>query len=229
MNIIIWVIIIIFKCLFLFSIFSIIGWILEATYKSITNKNIINPGLLIGCSIPLYGFGGVFLYILCSLLTKINTSYKIILIFIISALILTLLEYIIGKVILDKYNIKYWDYSNLKLNYKGIICPYFSFIWGILSLIFYYFIFPFLNSITITNNSIEIFLIGIYYGILVIDLLVTINLLNKFKKYLKKSHKIINMEKLKIELSNNSNKILDKIYPYIIINKYIKEKISKSN
>ena len=227
MNIIIWVIIIIFKCLFLFSIFSIIGWILEATYKSITNKNIINPGLLIGFSVPLYGFGGVFLYILCLLLNNINSNYKIIIIFITSTLILTLLEYIIGKIILDKYNIKFWDYSNLKLNYKGIVCLYFSFIWGILSLIFYYFLFPFLNIIIISNSKdIELFLLGIYYGILVIDLLVTINLLNKFKKYLKKLNKIINMEKLKIELSNNSNKILDKIYPYIIINKYINKKIS---
>ena len=225
MNVIIWVIIIIFKCLFLFSIFSIIGWILEATYKSITNKNIINPGLLIGFSVPLYGFGGVFLYILCLLLNNINSNYKIIIIFITSTLVLTLLEYIIGKVILNKYNIKFWDYSNLKLNYKGIICLSFSFVWGVLSLIFYYFLFPFLNTITI-NRTIEFFLLGIYYGILVIDLLVTINLLNKFKKYLKKLNKIINMEKLKIELSNNSNKILDKIYPYIIINKCINKKIS---
>ena len=225
MNIIIWVIIIIFKCLFLFSIFSIIGWILEATYKSITNKNIINPGLLIGFSVPLYGIGGVFLYILCSVLIKINSHYKLIIIFMISTLVLTLLEYIIGKVILNKYNIKFWDYSNLKLNYKGIICLFFSFVWGVLSLIFYYFLFPFLNTITI-NRTIEFFLLGIYYGILVIDLLVTINLLNKFKKYLKKLNKIINMEKLKIELSNNSNKILDKIYPYIIISKYINKKIS---
>ena len=215
------------KYLFIFSLFSIIGWILEVTYKSITNKNIINPGLLIGCSVPLYGFGGVFLNILCNLLIDINSNYKIILLFIISIILLTLLEYIIGKIILKIFNIKFWDYSNLKLNYQGIICLSFSLIWGILSILFYYFIYPWLDnlSMTIINNSIGLFLLGIYYGIFIIDIFVTIDLLNKLKKYSKGIHIIINIEKLKISLSNN-NKLLYKIYPYSIINKYIKEKIS---
>ena len=215
------------KYLFIFALFSIIGWILEVTYKSITNKNIINTGLLIGCSVPLYGFGGVFLNILCNLLIDINSNYKIILLFIISIILLTLLEYIIGKIILKIFNIKFWDYSNLKLNYQGIICLSFSLIWGILSILFYYFIYPWLDnlSMTIINNSIGLFLLGIYYGIFIIDIFVTIDLLNKLKKYSKGIHKIINIEKLKISLSNN-NKLLYKIYPYSIINKYIKEKIS---
>ena len=215
------------KYLFIFALFSIIGWILEVTYKSITNKNIINPGLLIGCSVPLYGFGGVFLNILCNLLIDINSNYKIILLFIISIILLTLLEYIIGKIILKIFNIKFWDYSNLKLNYQGIICLSFSLIWGILSILFYYFIYPWLDnlSMTIINNSIGLFLLGIYYGSFIIEIFVTIDLLNKLKKYSKGIHIIINIEKLKISLSNN-NKLLYKIYPYSIINKYIKEKIS---
>ena len=53
------------KYLFIFAIFSVVGWILEVTYRSITNKKFINPGFLSGCAIPLYGFGVVILNIIC--------------------------------------------------------------------------------------------------------------------------------------------------------------------
>lgn len=212
-----------FKYLFIFSLFSLVGFILEFIYKSITNKQIINPGLLTGPCVTIYGFGGVFLNIICNL---INSNYKIVIIFIVSAIILTLLEYITGITILKIFNVKFWDYSNLKYNYKGIICIEFSFIWGILSVLFYYFIYSWINNfaINIINNNTGLFLLGLYYGIFIIDILVSINLLNKLSKYSKKIDKIINIEKLKRDLLCNSNKILDKIYPYIYINNYLKSK-----
>lgn len=215
-----------FKYLFIFALFSLVGFILEFIYKSITNKQIINPGLLTGPCVTIYGFGGVFLNIICSL---IDSNYKIILIFIISSIVLTLLELITGRMILEIFNVKFWDYSNLKLNYKGLICIEFSFIWGILSILFYYFIYPWINNFTINiiNNNIGLFLLGLYYGVFIIDLFVSINLLIKLFKYSRKINKVINAEKLKRKLLSNSCNIFNKLYPYIYINNFLKEEIKK--
>ena len=127
---------------------------------------------------------------------------------------------VIGRIVRRRNN------ENLKYNYKGIICIEFSFIWGILSILFYYFIYPWINTFAtnIINNNIVSFLLGLYYGIFIIDLLVSINLLIKLSKYSKKIDKVINVEKLKKELLKNNSNIMDKIYPYICINKFLKEK-----
>lgn len=213
------------KYLFIFSMFSTLGWLLELTYKSITNKEIINPGILTGCSVVIYGFGTVLLDIICNILSNIKSNYRLILILIVSTILLTLLELIAGKILIKKFNVVSWDYSNQKFNYKGIICLKFSFIWFILAGLFYYFIFPWIDSFStnIIINNINLFLLGIYYGIFIIDVFVSLNILNKLSKYSRKKNIIINIEKLKKELSNSS-KIIDKIYPYNNINKFLKEK-----
>ncbi|MEA3471057.1 MAG: phosphohydrolase, partial [Thermodesulfobacteriota bacterium] len=43
--------------LFLFVFFSIIGWVLEAVFRSFHAKTFINPGFLKGPYLPIYGMG----------------------------------------------------------------------------------------------------------------------------------------------------------------------------
>ena len=47
----------------------------------------------------------------------------------------TFVELITGLIMRIYFKKDYWDYSDLKYNYKGIICLSFSLIWTILSLI----------------------------------------------------------------------------------------------
>lgn len=218
------------KYLFIFAIFSVVGWFLEVAYRSYHNKKFINPGFLSGCAIPLYGFGAVIINLLCSLVTNINNSHKIILISIVSILLLTLLEFITGRVMIDLFNVKLWDYSNEKLNYKGIICLKFSLAWGILSIVYYKLIYSWINTfiINFTSDTYKIFILGIFYGVFIIDLCMSINLLSKLTKYSKNIKKIINLENFKIDtLKDGSKKIWNKIYPYTNINKFLKDKIRK--
>ena len=51
----------------LFLIYSIIGWMIEVTFVSISSKKFINRGFLIGPYCPIYGCGGLAI----SLLKKI--------------------------------------------------------------------------------------------------------------------------------------------------------------
>lgn len=222
---------IVFKYLFIFCLFSVVGWVLELTYRSIINKKIVNPGFMTGCVVPLYGTGAVILNLICNLFIPIESKYKIIIIFVLSIILLSILEYFTGYALLKFFNLKLWDYSKRKCNINGFICLEFSFIWGFLSLIFYKLVFPWINefSLNFVNSNIGIFSLGIFMGVFIIDLCVSINMLNKLTKYAKQIRVTIDMEKLKLEarMKTTKKKFWNAIYPYVSTNIFLKDKINK--
>ena len=219
------------KYLFIFCLFSVVGWILEFGFRSITTKKIVNPGFMSGCVVPLYGFGVVILNLLCNFFVRVETNYKIIVIFILSVILFSILECVTGYILLKIFILRLWDYSSSKLNYKGFICAEFSLIWGFLALVFYTFIFPWINEFALkfVSNSTCLFFLGIYVGVFLIDLCVSINLFNKFIKYASKKREAINIEKLKLHARKKSKrkKFLIAIYRYISTNRFLKNKIKK--
>ena len=220
----------ILKNLFIFAIFSIIGWIIEVIYRSKNNKKFINPGFLNGPVIPLYGFGAVIINNICNIFSKINFSYKILLILFLSIIILTLLELFTGEIMLKLFNTKLWDYSDEKYNYKGIICLKFSLAWAVLVLLFYICIYPWFNDfiLKLLKSNISLLLLGIYSLIFIIDLCFSVDLLNKITIYSKEIQKVINLEALKIEsFKEGSKRFLDKLNPYRHINRFIEDKTKK--
>ena len=122
---------------FYFITYSIGGWILESSYKSILEKKIINSGFMYGPYCPIYGFGTMIMILALSRLTD-----NIILLFIVSFVVLSLWEYI-AAVFLEKiYHTTYWDYSDKKVNIKGRVCLLNSSYWGILGVVFIKLIHP---------------------------------------------------------------------------------------
>ena len=220
-----------FNYLFIFCIFSVVGWILEVAYRSIMTKRFVSPGFMTGCVVPLYGFGAVILNLICNLFNPITSNYKIIIIFILSVILLSVLEYFTGYILLKFFNLKLWDYSDRKLNINGFICLEFSLIWGFLSLVFYLFIYPWINSFAynFASTSIGIFSLGMFMGTFLIDLCVSINLLNKLTEYSNQIKQTINLEKIKLEARMNlkKKKIWNAIYPYISTNRFLRDKINK--
>lgn len=221
-----------FEYLFIFCLFSTVGWILELAYRSTVNKRFINPGFMSGCVVPLYGFGALILTILCNLFLNINSTYKVILIFFLAIILMTILEFISGFILLKCFHLRLWDYSMFKYNYKGFVCLEFSLLWGMLSLIFYVFIFPHINSLaqSFVNNKICIFFLGIFFGIFLVDLCVSINLLDKLNKYAKDMASIINVEKLKLDVrrKETKKKFINAVYPYLSTNRFLKDKIKNN-
>ncbi len=220
-----------FKYLFIFCLFSVVGWILELTYRSITNKKFVNPGFMSGCVVPIYGFGSVIMYLLCNLFSSINSNYKIIIIFILSVILLTALEFLSGFILLKYFNLRLWDYSKCKYNYKGFICIEFSMIWGLLALLFYLFIYPYIGNIATNfiNNPTNLFLLGIFMGIFFVDLGVSIGLLNKLNKYAKIISATVDVERLRLDIRRKlrKGKFINAIYPYISTNKFLSESIKE--
>lgn len=220
-----------YKYLFIFALFSIIGWILELIYRSLVTKKLVNPGFMSGCVVPLYGMGTIILNIICIIISKSNFNNKVLLIFITSVFLLTLLEFICGYVSLKCFNIRLWDYRKRKINYKGFVCLEFSIIWGLLGVLYYLTVYPHIDNISLNfiNSTLGIFTLGMFLGIFIIDLSVSIKLLNRLIRYAKEIEQIINIEKIKLEARINirKKKFLNAIYPYISTNRYLKEKIEE--
>ena len=114
------------------------GFILEFLFRSIRIKKLVKPKFV---SLQMYGLTALFLYFLY--IINIHIVVKVLLIIVFT----TVIELITGFILLKYKNTRLWDYSKQKFNYRGIICPLFSFFWLIVSLLFYYLVLPFLIKI----------------------------------------------------------------------------------
>ncbi len=170
----------------IFTLGSLIGWLIELIFVGlIKKKKLVNPGFLNGPYLSIYGAGAILLYFVSGL--NIDFIFKLLL-FIIST---TLLELIVGLFFFYYYNLRLWDYSDKMLNYQGHICLICSFYWAILSILFYFFIYPVLSNVLLFFNTHIglLFVLGLFYGIFLVDLINSFSLANKMREFLIKFNK----------------------------------------
>ena len=208
----------------LFAFGSFGGWILELFYRRIfSSKKWINPGFLVGPCLPLYGFGITILFILSYLLKfdewfKIPTYLNVIIIILIMGLVMTLIEYIAGEIFILGMGIKLWDYSDRWANIKGIICPLFSLIWTAVAAGFYFLIRPVCENLILwfQNNSYENmwlpFGLGMFYGVLFVDLCYSFKVTKRIKEFAKENKIIIKLEQFKQDIRDYQEKAKEKIH-----------------
>ncbi|MBQ8180567.1 MAG: hypothetical protein IJ010_01155 [Ruminococcus sp.] len=111
---------------FFFIIYAILGWCLEVLYEAVDQGKFVNRGFLNGPYCPIYGFG---VLIVIGVLTPIKEN--LIVLYIGSVLLTSLLEFITGFVLEKIFYQKWWDYSDIPFNLKGYICLKFSLLWGV--------------------------------------------------------------------------------------------------
>ena len=116
--------------LLFFFIYSFIGWVWESCYVSAKKRHWVNRGLLHGPMLPIYGSGALVI-----LVSTIGVRENPWLIFLLGMIAATLLEYITGAVMEQIFHVRYWDYSNQKLNLNGYICVSSSLCWGVFSVL----------------------------------------------------------------------------------------------
>ena len=120
----------------LFFLYAFIGWIWECAYVSTIQAwkkktwRFINRGFLHGPVIPIYGFAAIAI-----LWATIGVRESRCAIFVLGALTATLFELVTGTAMEKLFKVKYWDYSNIPLNYKGHICFFVSLFWGFFSVL----------------------------------------------------------------------------------------------
>ena len=77
--------------------------------------------------------GGLCVVIINMMYTGFLNRFGIVLSCIAGGLIITSLEYIVGYIVNIKLKWNVWDYSDIRFNVKGQICPVFSIFWILLS------------------------------------------------------------------------------------------------
>ena len=183
-----------FLLLTYFLIYSVLGWVMESIFRSIAEKKIINTGFLRGPICPIYGFGAIIMITLLS-----GLSNNIVLLFIVSVVILTFWEYIVGVLLEKIFHTKYWDYSDHKINFQGRICLSNSIYWGILGVAFVKIIHPFIQELVgKININILYFVVAIASLVFAVDVITSIVKVLNIQKALEKVEELNNEIKEKL-------------------------------
>ena len=120
------------KTLYWFFLYGFIGWGVEVVYAAIKTHKLVNRGFLCGPICPIYGFGMVGLIYSVSLIPMPDSgNTSAVAIFFIGMILTTAIELVGGWALFKIYHIRWWDYSNMKFNLGGYICPQFSLLWGL--------------------------------------------------------------------------------------------------
>ena len=125
----------IYQLLWLFLIYSFVGWILETIFAITKQRKIINRGLINGPFCTVYGFTGV-------LITVALKDLSGVWLFLFSAIYASVIEWVAGKIIEKICHERWWNYENNKLNLGGYISLQTSVLWGALGFI----------AVTFTNS-----------------------------------------------------------------------------
>lgn len=207
---------------FLFFIGALGGWGLEVVFRKFFSSDNpdhrwVNPGFCTGPYLPIYGFGLCFLYLIASLEPLILASspfWRKTLLFLTMAVCMTAVEYVGGVFLLKYYHVRLWDYRNCWGNVQGLICPLFSLFWAILGAMYYFLIHPhILNALRwLSQNLAFSFVIGLFYGVFLIDISHSLQLVNKMKQFADSNELILKYESIKLYIRDQQAKRGSKVH-----------------
>ena len=115
------------KMVIIFALISFGGWVYETIYCSVVEGEFTKRGFLFGPTCPIYGIGAIAEWLV---LGQISNP---IIVFIIGAVLATVIEYSTGLFLERRFKKKWWDYSMFKFNLHGRICPQASAVFGAFS------------------------------------------------------------------------------------------------
>ena len=231
--------------LFLFIVGCILGWFIEVLFRRFFSaKRWVNPGFMKGPWLPLYGFGVIVMFTLSFVCVSffpenmqfynplgglferdyisgptINDLIPIFLMWI----GMLLLEFFAGLIFIKGFKVKLWDYSNMRGNIMGILCPLFSFFWLVIAVLFYYGINPFLYRLSTYMHTYMfggegqvahfgfIYVLGMGYGIFVYDFATSIGAFAAISKYAKELGIVERYEEMKEKWQDSIKNIEKKI------------------
>lgn len=113
---------------FIFCMFSVVGFIWETIYCSLREGKLLNRGFMKGPFLPIYGFG------VCVMLIAAAPFPDLVVLGCLSGTICaTVMEYVTGDLMEHLFKVRYWDYSKEKFNLNGHICLGASMVWFLAS------------------------------------------------------------------------------------------------
>lgn len=108
-----------------FLFYSFVGWMYESILVSCQQHRLVNRGFLNGPLCPIYGTGAI---LGVAILGNVHNP---IIIFLISMVGATILEYTTSWVMEQLFHARWWDYSNFRFNLQGRVCLLGALIFGL--------------------------------------------------------------------------------------------------
>lgn len=166
------------KLIYLFFVYSFIGWLLETTAAAFKWKKIVNRGFLNGPLCMIYGVAAVLLSVALP-----GLQDDVLFLFVFSMVYATVMELLSGKILEARYHGRWWDYSDKKLNFDGYICLSHSLLWGVLGVV----VVKWMNHLLIRLYKVcpavvSTSLLWVSMGLMIVDLLGTDAVLKGDKK-----------------------------------------------
>ncbi len=161
-----------------FVLFAIAGYICEVIFAAIVLGKFVNRGFLNGPWCPIYGFGVVIVAICLKPLSK-----SLLVLFIGSVLLTSVLEYFTGFILEKVFDQKWWDYSDDKFNLGGYICLKFSLLWGVACTAVVKLVLPAVDAvIRVVPHFVGLIVTGVIVAVMLIDLTATVVTIMGIKK-----------------------------------------------
>lgn len=185
-----------------FYAYCFLGWCIESTIVSFSQKKLVNRGFLKGPFLPIYGFGAITMVVSCIWLPHELSAGNVLLVYVVGLVSATVLEYIAGLLIENIFKMKYWDYTGKFCNLKGYICLRSSLFWGVLTVALVYFIH--VEVAKVIDNAEYHWLMGIVGAITAV---MVIDLVTSFKEAFDVQKFLVYQAKMQEELAEIRLKI----------------------
>ena len=169
-----------YQLLWIFFIYTFLGWCTEVSYVALLKGKFVNRGFLNGPACPIYGFGVV---LVLSLLSPLKDSK--LLLFFGSVALTSLLEFLTGFVLEKIFGQRWWDYSDEPFNLGGYICLRFSIGWGLACMFVVYLLHPtVLLFIRLIPRTLGILLLALMGCTMAVDLAATVRTITNLNRHL---------------------------------------------
>ncbi|MFV0361593.1 MAG: putative ABC transporter permease [Suipraeoptans sp.] len=209
----------IYKLFAYFIIYGTIGWATEVVFAGFKERRFVNRGFLNGPICPIYGIGVTLVVTLVK-----PFSSNILSLYLVSTIVVTLVELITGFLMDKLFHHKWWDYTGMPLSIGGYICLPFSFIWGIACVLIVKVIHPIFERFVNWIPNIALIIVMI---VLVIVLLVDISV--TYVEVLRLNRQLESMTKIAKDLHAISDRIGINIFERVQDTFDLQEKLSHIN
>ena len=151
--------------IFFFFVYAFLGWCVEVAYAAITTRELVNRGFLNGPICPIYGCGMTVMIAVLGRFTMPSSDmawYQNVLVAFFGGMVITTLVELVGGYILYRFNL------------GGFICPQFSLLWGLGSVLLMVVVHPLLSKPSAAIPTLVlIWLDVIFGGLFLADLIVS--------------------------------------------------------
>lgn len=170
----------------LFMIYSILGFLSEIIFCTIIDRKLtLNRGFLIGPYCPIYGTGA-----LCMTLFLSKYDNDPVALFVMSALVATILEYITSYIMERIFCARWWDYSNKKFHINGRVSLDNAILFGIAGIFVIFFLNPKLKHIlSLLNSTVRLAIAIVLFIIFIVDLSCSTTIIFKLRTSIKEARK----------------------------------------